>query len=83
MSDDLDLGDAAEYILAERPKLDEDDVWAVLNELGSPPPKGSDDMAVALLAGTHPHIPGKRVRLVLKEWRAYASIAVEDDWELD
>jgi hypothetical protein len=81
MSDDLDLGEAADYILAERPRLDADDVWAVLNELGTPPAKGGDDIAVALLGGTHPHIRPRTVRLVLKEWRAYASIAVEDDWE--
>ena len=40
MSDDLDLGEAADYILSERPRLDEDVVWAVLNELGEPPGAG-------------------------------------------
>jgi hypothetical protein len=81
MSDDLDLAEAADYILAERPRLEEDDVWAVLNEVGTPPAKSGDDMAVALLEATHPHIRAKTVRLVLKEWRAYASIAAQDDWE--
>ncbi|MCC6829828.1 MAG: hypothetical protein IT200_00635 [Thermoleophilia bacterium] len=81
MSDDLDLGEAAEYILAERPKLGEDEVWAVLNELVTPPARGGDDLAVALLGGTHPHIRARTVRLIVREWRAYASIAVEDDWE--
>ena len=40
MSDDLDLGEAADYILSERPGLTEDAVWAVLTELGEPPLPG-------------------------------------------
>lgn len=83
MSDDLDLGEAADYILGERPGLDEDVVWAVLNELGAPPAKGGDDLAVTLLGGTHPHIPAKTVRLVVREWRAYGEIATQPDWDED
>ncbi|MFN8111307.1 MAG: hypothetical protein U0Y82_15920 [Thermoleophilia bacterium] len=81
MDDGPDLGEAVDFILAERPRLDEEHVWAVVNELGVPPAKGGDDLAVTLLAGTHPGIGAKTVRLVLKEWRAYARLASEPDWD--
>ena len=51
-----DLGEAADYILAERPKLDEADVWSVLNELGAAPRAGTDGIALNLLAATQPQI---------------------------
>ena len=58
---DLDLGEAADYILSERPRLDEDAVWGVLNELGEPPARGADDMALDLLARTRPEVrPARR-----------------------
>ena len=47
MSDELDLGEAADFILSERPELSEDDVWAVLNELGAPPAKAQRTFAKA------------------------------------
>ena len=60
---DLDLGEAADYILSERPRLDEDVVWAVLNELGEPPAPGADDMALELLArARRRRPPGHAVR---------------------
>ena len=37
MDDGPDLGEAVDFILAERPRLDEEHVWAVVNELGVPP----------------------------------------------
>ncbi len=80
VNDELDLGEAADYILAERPSLAEDDVWAVLTELGDPPPRRTEDLAVDLLRSVRPGIPPRTVRLVLKEWRAYASLAGEPDW---
>ena len=82
MSDDeLDLGEAADYILSERPGLDEDAVWAVLNELGAPPARGQEGLALQLLASAHPDVRAKDARRILSEWQAYARIAREDDRE--
>lgn len=81
MSDELDLGEAADYILSERPELGEDDVWAVLNELGSPPAGSQRKMALQLLAGARPHVPGKVARRILDEWAAYADLAEGPDWD--
>lgn len=83
MSDDLDIGEAAAYICGERPSLDEDHVWAVLNEIGRPPPGASDDLAEQLIAGIHPQVSGRDVRLILAEWRSYADIAGQRDWDDD
>jgi hypothetical protein len=79
--DELDLGEAADYILAERPRLDEGAVWAVLNELGAPPAPGSEALALQLLAGARPEVRAKDARLIVREWQAYARLAREDDWE--
>jgi hypothetical protein len=79
--EDPDLAEAADYILAERRRLDEDLVWAVLNTLGEPPAPASDDLAVALVLRTHPGLRQRQVRVVLKEWRVYAGLAAEKDWE--
>jgi hypothetical protein len=76
-----DLGEAADYILSERPGLDEDAVWAVLNELGEPPAAGSDDLALALLAGARPEVRPRDARRIIAEWRAYARLADEPDWD--
>jgi hypothetical protein len=81
--DEPDLGEAADYILAERPKLGEDDVWDVLRELQSPPAPGSDGLALQLLKGTHPHIRPRHVKVILREWRVYVSLVRERDWEDD
>ena len=83
MSDEEDLGEAAEYILSERPKLDEDDVWAVLREVGSPPAPGADALALQLIARTRPRLRRRDAKRILKEWRAYASLAAERDWNED
>jgi hypothetical protein len=83
VSDELDLGDAAAYILAEARGVDEDQVWGVLMELGDPPAPGTEDLARTLLASTRPDIPGRTVTRILREWRAYASLASEPDWEDD
>jgi hypothetical protein len=83
MGDELDLGEAADYILGERPALDEDAVWAVLNELGDPPARGADDLALSLLAGARPEVTPRDARLILREWRAYADLARERDWDDD
>ncbi len=77
---DADLGEAADYILAERPGLAENDVWAVLVELRSPP-AGGDDLAVELLRRTRPDIRSRDVKVILREWRAYVSLAAEEDWD--
>ena len=81
MSDDLDLGEAADYILSERPGLSEDVVWAVLNELGRPPAPGQDRLALQLLAGARPEVRAKDAKRVIREWRAYADLAGQDDWD--
>lgn len=81
MDDDLDNGEAADYIRGERPGLDEDAVWAVLTELGSPPPAGADELALTLLASARPEVSARDARVILREWRAYAELAGEDDWD--
>ncbi len=81
MDDDLDLAQAAAYILGERPELDEDEVWAVLNEFGDPPPASSDDLALQLVRSALPDVPPRTAQRILAEWRAYASLAGEPDWD--
>lgn len=81
MSDDPDLGEAADYILAERPRLGEEVVWAVLNELGEPPAPGADDLALELLGRSRPEVRRRDARRVIAEWRAYARLAGEPDWD--
>jgi len=81
MSEELDLGEAAAYILGERPELDEDQVWAVLNEFGAPPSAASNDLALQLIRSTLPEIPPRTAQRILGEWRAYASLADEPDWD--
>jgi hypothetical protein len=79
--DDLDLGDAADYILSQRPGLREDAVWGVLTELGDPPAPGQEAIALQVLASARPDVPGKEARRILREWQAYARLAREDDWD--
>jgi hypothetical protein len=81
MDDGPDIGEAADYILSERPKLEEDDVMAVLMTLGDPPRPGTDDVAMSLVRQMHPSLSPKVIRRVLKEWREYASLASADDWD--
>ncbi|HEX2508515.1 MAG TPA: hypothetical protein VHK23_09355 [Miltoncostaeaceae bacterium] len=79
--DELDLGEAADYILSERPGLSEDAVWAVLIELGDPPGPGQESIALQLLAAARPEVREKDARRILREWQAYARLAGEDDWD--
>ena len=82
MDDDpLDLGEAAAFILGERPGLAEADVWTVLNEIQDPPVRSADGMAVDLITRLHPDVRARDVRTILDEWREYARLAVEDDWD--
>lgn len=81
MSDDLDLGEAADYILSERPGLDEETVWAVLNELAVPPAPGQEKLALQLLASARPDVRAGDAKRVIREWRAYADLAGEADWD--
>jgi hypothetical protein len=83
MSDELDLGEAATYILGERPDLDEAHVWAVLTEIVAPPAAGADELAGDLIAQTHPEVSRGDVRAILGEWRTYAALAGERDWDDD
>ena len=57
--DELDLGEAADYILSERPGWTRDAVWAVLNELGAPPARGREGLAFQLLASARPDVPAR------------------------
>lgn len=81
MSEEPDLGEAADYILSERPELPEDVVWAVLNELGAPPAKAQRKIALQLLAGARPDVRARDARHILDEWRAYADLAAGPDWD--
>ncbi|MSO43781.1 MAG: hypothetical protein EXQ74_00480 [Thermoleophilia bacterium] len=81
MDDDLDLGDAAAFILGERPGLDEHTVWMVLNEIRNPPVRSADGMATDLITRLHPQVRAKDVKAVLADWREYARLAVEEDWD--
>ena len=81
MSDEPDLGEAADYILSERPELSEDVVWAVLNELGQPPASSQRRIALQLLASARPEVRRKDARRILGEWRAYADLAEGPDWD--
>ena len=81
MSDELDLGEAADFILSERPGLSEDDVWAVLNELGAAARAGPAALALQLLASARPQVRAKDARRILDEWAAYAEIARGPDWD--
>ncbi len=81
MSGEPDLGEAADYILSERPGLSEDDVWAVLNELGAPPAKAQRKMALQLIASAAPQVRAKDAKRILEEWSAYADLAQGPDWD--
>lgn len=81
MSDELDLGEAADFILSERPELAEDDVWAVLNALGDPPSKAQRKMALQLIASAAPQVRSRDARRILDEWAAYADLAQSPDWD--
>ncbi len=83
MSDGPDLGEAVDYILSERPKLDQDDIWGVLVELQDPPQPGGDALAVELIKQTRPDIRRRDVKVILREWRAYVSLTAEPDWDDD
>jgi hypothetical protein len=77
---DPDLAEAVDYILSERPRLSEDDVWAVLVELREPPAPGTDSLALQLLARARPEVSKRDAKLILREWREYAALATERDW---
>jgi hypothetical protein len=81
MSGEPDLGEAADYILSERPGLSEDHVWAVLNELGAPPAKAQRKMALQLIASAAPQVRAKDAKRILEEWSAYADLAQGPDWD--
>jgi hypothetical protein len=82
VTDEPDIGEAVEYILAERRNLVESDVWAVLMELGgNPPVPGTEGLAIDLIEQTHSEIRSRDAKLIIREWQAYASLAAEPDWE--
>ncbi len=79
--DDLDIGEAVDYVIAERPNLAEADVWAVLMELGRPPARSAEGLALDLVASSRPEVSRRDAKLIIREWRAYAALAQERDWE--
>lgn len=81
MNEELDWGDAAEYIVGQRPTIDPEHVWAVIRELRDPPAKSQEDLARQLMSSTRPDIRKKDVKHILAEWRAYARLAGERDWD--
>jgi hypothetical protein len=81
VSDELDLGEAADFILSERPELAEDDVWAVLNALGGPPAKAQRKLALQLVASAAPQVRARDAKRILDEWAAYADLAQGPDWD--
>ncbi len=81
MTTDHDLGDAAEYIAAERPRIALDHIWTVLNELGEPPSASAQPLAEDLIRSVHPGIPERDVRAVIGEWRAYCELEDSPDWD--
>ena len=84
MSDEeLDIGEAVDYVISERPNLEESHVWAVLTELGSPPARSAEGLALDLVASSRPEVSRRDAKLIIREWRAYAALASERDWEDD
>ena len=81
--DELDIGEAVDYVVSERPNLAERDVWAVLTELGAPPARSAEGLALDLVASARPEVSRRDAKLIIREWRAYASLARERDWEDD
>lgn len=81
MTGERDIGEAVDFILGERPHLEEAHVWAVITELGGPPDRRSDELALDLVARTHPEVLRRDAKLILREWRAYAALAAEEDWD--
>lgn len=81
--DDLDPGEAIDFIKAHRPDLDGEHVWSVVFELDRPPPKDGEPIAVQLIGMTHPEISEGDVKKILTEWREFAKLADERDWDDD
>ncbi len=81
MSAELDWGEAADYILGQRPGLEPEHVWAVLKELGDPPSRAQERLALELVAHAAHGVSERDARAILAEWRAYAKLAAEDDWD--
>ena len=53
----------------------------MLNELGAPPEKDQDAIALQLIAQARPDVRTKEVKRVIAEWRAYADLEQEPDWD--
>ncbi len=52
-------------------------------ELGSPPARSAEGLALDLVASSRPEVSRRDAKLIIREWRAYAALAVERDWEDD
>jgi hypothetical protein len=53
----------------------------VLTELGSPPARSAEGLALDLVASSRPEVSRRDAKLIIREWRAYAALAQERDWE--
>jgi hypothetical protein len=53
----------------------------VLNELGDPPAADQDGLALEILSRSRPEVRAKDAKRILAEWRAYARLAEESDWD--
>lgn len=83
MSDQYDQGEAVAFIIGERPRLSEEEIWKIVKEIGSPPHAGGEPLAVELIRQTHPEIKIRVAEQVIGEWRAYAELATQRDWDDD
>ena len=52
-------------------------------ELGSPPARSAEGLALDLVASSRPEVSRRDAKLIIREWRAYAALAVERDWDDD
>lgn len=83
MSDALDPAAAMDFIKAHQPRLDEDHIFAVVSEMDRPPDREGEPLALQLLSITNPEISDGDVKKILAEWRAFAALADERDWDDD
>ena len=52
-------------------------------ELDRPPDKDGEPLALQLIEMTHPEISAADVKQILSEWREFAKLADERDWDDD
>lgn len=55
----------------------------MVGELDAPPSKDAEPLALQLIAQTHPEVAASDVRTIIAEWRAFADLSGERDWDDD